>query len=909
MRYTTILLLIIASSALGNILPGQGIPDAVMFEGDAYSTNLAHAFDLSHARFPIKSETTLGRIYGDNIPFQSKDFAAYGVEKLTSTKWIGHNIAAFVYDHHKVIIQVIDGNGKLLLKSLYHDFNILQDLNCTGFEYNSARNLVYVGCFGANKGQQGPGKLLIATYDLHLEEVTSEITLDQKDGFEIRNNLELRIVHAPQESNEETYMIAYDQGHGNHQESRSNHMFRVFRNVDYRKLTFYYLGEIGDDHHRDHAIMYDMFPYRGSIIITGRLHDTKSIITIAQCKLSNSDRRLYCGSTKPTLVTEGFVGIYNEGVMVTADIPTRDVRVYQLSGQFTDSDWNTKMIHEVKHVDMFDTDDTWISSAEYSPSGGSLSWAVDGFGKEHGTTLINWRLNYADSLINKYGFVWNKSFIYGDEETGHVFLLRNILAEVFVAPFDLKEGENDIKVTMSDKENKRDASAKIFLMTDLHEEVSWNTIEDSDIASGASGMLPINGDSIKSGNSLTITAKSNNADLEIVDAFFAKHVNVSWDAIKDPAGNFFFAGSSSVIESQSSGAKQLTFSNCEQAGPGADVSCKVLHNIPLSNGDVMGSKILELSNGGIVAYTTNDRTESTTFIIVSGEQVHQHTKDGMVTDVAAYPMATSSLDYVAVSTNEYVEILEVNPHDITEWNLVSVLTSEHFDVTDFCPSELRVQTYDKWGWFIILSNCHNGKNYSQQIFTWAVTKDTPTPTLPLSSLDNPRNICAFMKEIIVATNDRVYGISILDDWNYWSIPLNHLGVGHNDFDLECIESQNTAVITGHAEGTQQKGLIQIRGNSGYRQDRRYPHTVKSISADVIYTYDFLGSTFHTGLENGTHVFVQSYLDPVVLVKAKTVTADTKVEVEVTITNENKSANTTTHVTVKKSAEKKVLTAQ
>jgi hypothetical protein len=328
MRYTTFLLLILAASTLGSILPGTGIPNAVVLEGDVFSQNLAQSFDLSHARFPLKTETTLGRVFGDNVPFQAKDFAHFGVETLTQVKWVGHNIAAFVYDNHKVIFQVIDGNGKILLKSLYHDFNILQNLYCTGFEYNSHRNLVYVGCWGSRK-QSTPGKLLIATFDIHAGEVVSELTLNQDDGFEIKNQLELTIAHAPQDSNEETYLIAYDQGVGIHEHSHHNAQFRVFRNVDIRQLRFYYLGEVESFGH-EHSILYDLFSYRGSIIWTGRIEDSRSIISIAQCKLDNAGRSLACANAKPTLVTEGYVGIYNEAVMVTADIPTRDVITYQL---------------------------------------------------------------------------------------------------------------------------------------------------------------------------------------------------------------------------------------------------------------------------------------------------------------------------------------------------------------------------------------------------------------------------------------------------------------------------------------------------------------------------------------------------------------------------------------------------
>jgi hypothetical protein len=373
MRYTTVLLLVLASACLGSINPGKGIPTVVMYEGDALAQNMSEAFNLSHLRGHLKSETTLGRMYGEGIPFQSKDYSAYGVEKLTVAKWVSHNIAVFVYDNHKVVFQIIDGNGKALLKTYFHDFNILQNIYCSGFEYNSDRNVVYVGCFGAHKGMT-PGKLLISTFDLHTGTVVAETSLDQQDGFDIKNELELRIINAPQESNEENYLIAYDKGVGMHDHSRHNHQFRVFRNVSYRKLTFYYLGEI-ESYDHTHQILYDLFPYNGTIIMTGRTMDTRSIITTTQCKLNNAERILNCGNVKPTLVTEGYVGIYNGSVMLTVDTPSRIVTAYQLKGNYSDKTWSSEQLNQMIHTNLIDTENVWISSAQYSPHGASLMYA------------------------------------------------------------------------------------------------------------------------------------------------------------------------------------------------------------------------------------------------------------------------------------------------------------------------------------------------------------------------------------------------------------------------------------------------------------------------------------------------------------------------------------------------------
>ena len=318
----------------------------------------------------------------------------------------------------------------------------------------------------------------------------------------------------------------------------------------------------------------------------------------------------------------------------------------------------------------------------------------------------------------------------------------------------------------------------------------------------------------------------------------------------------------------------------------------------------MGEKILSLTNGVILAWIPNFATNKTTLLSVGQDGVHAFVHDGIVLDIAKYLKATASLDYVAVAEDNAVVILAVNINDPTEWQRITILTATNFDETDFCPVEIRSQSLQAhpWGWFIILSNCNNGKNYSQEIFTWAVTKDSPTPALPLSSFDSPRNICAFMREILVVTHERVYGVSIADDLNYWSVPLNTFNIDIDKSNIYCLESQNLAILVGFIKGSNQRTSIFIRGNSGYRQDRRYPHVLSGLSSDRIQAHDFLGSILITAEEFGEIGFVQSYIDPVVTYSTKSVAADTVVDVEVTVSNASTSSKFTTHVTVKKPTE-------
>jgi hypothetical protein len=598
--------------------------------------------------------------------------------------------------------------------------------------------------------------LFIFTYDLHLEDVVSTVSLDQKDGWNIKNQLELRIFNAPQDSNDETYLIAYDQGHGQASFSRDNHNFRVFRNVMSRQLTYYYLGNI-ESYDHEHSILYDLWAYQGTIIATGRTEETQSLITLSQCRLDNAARKLNCGNIVPTLVTEGYVALQNESVLVTVDIPTRLITAYQLSGNYGTKGFETQ-IGQITQANLVDTQDHWINGVNFSSTGGSISWTQNGFATEFGTTIFNWRLNYSDTLVGTFGFAWQKAFVLGDSTTGHIFLQRNRIGELIVGNHQLNYGDNAIKATMTDKDNSLDSSAVITLMKNINEKVAWNALPDLQVLDNHMGVrLTIDSSSIASGNILAVSAVSANPAVLTIDAaFFAKKINITWDKVTQPAGNFLFDGLASVIDMSVPGAsRSLIFSICSQQWAGQDVTCKVLATIPIKKSDIVGGKILHLTNNNIVAYTINPDSNSSTYYAVNETTVHKHLHTGGIfTDIAGYAGVTAATDYVAFSIIDLVVILSVNPNDITEWNLIVHLDAEHYDETDFCPTTVRAQSHvhnqKKMAWFVVLSNCQSGKDYSQEVFTWAITKDTTwAPRLPLSTLDNPKKICAFIPEILV----------------------------------------------------------------------------------------------------------------------------------------------------------------
>jgi hypothetical protein len=698
-------------------------------------------------------------------------------------------------------------------------------------------------------------------------------------------------------------MIAYDQGQGDLNHSGHNSQFRVFRNVDYRQLTYYYLGNIATFDH-DNTILYDIFTYQGTIITTGRTEQDSQHITLAQCGLDNGNRKLNCQQDKSSLVQEGYVSIHNESVMVTVDIKSRIISAYQLQGKYTDSTWVGATLGQITSADLVDQTGIWVNGVSYSSTGAGISWAQGTKGAEFGTTFVSWKQNISRVNPNFLGFAWEKSFIFGDMTSGYAFLNRNEVSELIISQAALQNGDNTVTASAVDREGSQNSTATITLLNGIYDTCKWapNPVEDLTVTSGASGFYNMSESTIQTGNGLFVNAISSNSTFFSIDeVYFGRMTDVQLAGVTNLAGNFLFDVDKALIELDN----RIDFQKCTQATPTSAVPCTSFgFKYNVQDGQVLGNRILALNSDTTLAFLQNYKTGTTTFLVASPEGIYIFERDTIVTSVAKYLGVTAVLDYVAISYDNTVEILAVNKNDYKEWQTITTLSSTNFDETDFCPVELRSNQRrdgsNSQGWFVILSNCNNGNNQSQAVFTWAVTSNTPNYNLPLSSLDNPRNICAFMDEILVLSNERIYGISIKDDMNFWSVPTNTFNVDTDRGDLICLESINMALFMAHEVGADQRQSIFIRGNSGYRQDIRYPRVFPSLNSNRYNAYDFMDSIMVVSEVNQGVGFVQTYIKPMISYTAGPVTQDTDVTVTLTLTCGNGMKDTYSQkVTVKK----------
>lgn len=738
------------------------------------------------------------------------------------------------------------------------------------------------------------------------EDVVSSLTFTEDDGYKIVNRLEMFVTNAPQGGEEdEFYLIAYDQGRSSQKMRRGGNFVRVFRNVETRQLKYYLTVDVVIPN-RQLNIFYDLFPYDKNILMTSRYEETGTLINIGLCKLDNSERTLYCGKNRATTVQEGFI-TFQKGRYVELNGHSKTLSVNRIHGDFSKSDWNTEVMHSEGNLTLVDPETAWIRAISVSEYGAIINYDHND-AVEYGLTLSFFFLKNSVVLPGTTGFLWEKNIVVGNLQEESVSLYRVAFETLWVEAFAFKDKVNDLTVTVTDADNSQTATGKVTILDDIHDSAAFTEPKEVTLTSGDSQNIGAN--IIESGNGVTITAKSLDEKVATVTTTMAQELKITFDSSSQPTGNFYFTGNMCVVETIGHMNKQLVYSSCTQTG--AAVSCHVLGNVQLERHDFVHNRIVNLGKNTVVMYTTNQEEGKSKVIIMTEGEFYIQNFDAIVVDINGADSQTDKHNHVVVAYSDKVEYFEVNPNDIQEWNWKGIVDAGTYGVEHFCPVALRRDPLKSLRWDIF-SHCITAIHWTSYatIFRLALQSTLLDHHVPISNLDTPKDVCSFGFELLVSTDIRAYGIDIFDDWNYWSVPVTQLGVDRSDWEIDCVENANAAVFWGAADGAQghTKRIWNIRGDSGFRQDRRYPITWE-IEAEALYNYDFMGGILTVAVHNDLVTFMQSFNDPIVTVTAQDVTAQSQTQIELTMTNGHQTAHVAVPVTVnpkqKKSEEKRML---
>ena len=409
-----LLVSVLIAATFSKIGVRSGIPDVQLLREDIADFNLKNIFDLSQAKGTVSFDASVGRTFNYGEPFASKNYDVLGVKKA---QWIkAHdNFVVSAYDDTVIVFQVIDSSGKKFSHFTSVDLKKFgANLTCTGTAWNHRRRYMYIGCFDRKSSAQNPGSMFIFTFDFESLEIINEVSVKQDDGFRIVNRLNLFIESFPQEgkNDDELYLLAYDQGHTLQKETRLSNHARVFFNVETGKLEFDTLVQVKMEG-QEYDIIYDMYPWEQTLILSGRIKGVSSIVTLAQCKLDLTNDVIQCNPKfKPTQIKSGHASIdHHKGYYQELDIETKQVSYYALTDKFTDPDWNTKLLGQMTAaMPKLDEEHIWIRGIHNSQWGGVIYYGSVTH-TDPGVTYLDWATQGSMYDKIKQATIYDRDFV------------------------------------------------------------------------------------------------------------------------------------------------------------------------------------------------------------------------------------------------------------------------------------------------------------------------------------------------------------------------------------------------------------------------------------------------------------------------------------------------------------------
>ena len=862
------LLVTIARAKISVLNP---IPPATVLFEDNYVYNVSLAFNLSDANGPVDVTPSIGGLTAPG-PIQTKNLSRYPIENLYLVEQVEQNIAAFVFDQNKVILEVLDHNGKYMFTTNLIDLSKPshgKEQVCTGFAYNEKRAFLYIGCYEEITEENQATLLTIFTYDFNAGVVVGEETVLQLDGFVIAGRLQMFIANAPQDSfskglqaAEDNYLVVYDQINTEIFERDDTTKFRVFRNVDYRKLRYYYTGGVAlaSD---GLQVVYGFFNYFSNIVVTGRANSDPENIQVFSCKLNNGDKRLECAGPKNIGISQGYIGLQENNRLIGVDTQLNYVTVWAIPADWTDPTWGTDVLEAHFQANLFRPKlavRPWIRKVTYSTGGAVLQYDSNLY-LEYGSVVVDWYRKSSTKFRAFTGFAYQNSYVLGDQTENTVSLYSLGEPAIFNTGQQRPIGLFNLTVEAQDEDDKVTNTGTINEIDTLFLNVSLQNDNSLSVFGNTKANFQLTQE-ITSGNgllSITATSKDNNT-LGIIDSWIHRQAIVKIDGADLPIGDTFFGGEVVATEyyGNDQGTQTLKASPAQALtqSPGNRKFVKIGRYLgaqktedpntvqlnfqsikedttEIAESAVLSREISSLGNFREVLYTTDFAKTQTTIFITSLTGVHKQYVNAYALDIKAElggPKKGTNENYIHITLalQDQVQLWRVDPEDLTDWILVTTLTAKSFGLDRFCPVSLSINY--KFGSiippffdprkkpidyrfekdannkffiernFVILSTCQRNAQITNEntVFRMNIDGVPYLEYLPLSSIDLPRVACSLGSEVFIGGNFRAYGVNDIDDFSLTVASLYLLEIDFEFFNTHCVDAAGAAVVYGRS---------------------------------------------------------------------------------------------------------------
>ena len=870
--------LIAVASATVTIKPA---PNVTVYSRDLLQFNISELFDYGAG---VTCDSLSGEIVKYTTPqdeITSKDISDYHFgDEPEIVQFLSNTTIFGVFDNSNVLIQQInldhESFGTTVVKSFGRPG---AEAICTDVAFNKNTNIIFIACFAKASVSTPNSTLWIyeingATGDTVNKYSTTINDEDQK----IVHRANIMLVPIQRGSKVELGVIVYDQGISSGAVDKNSWAW-VLSGADTGALADH---NIVDLHDIPLSSIYDMFPLRDGILVTGKNSSLpKAPIQLASCNITLSgDVTITCDPrliVAPFNTNLGYVGIFNTGqyVEVNADLDHKEsdlISICNFNGNFGDANFiDTNACASIPSFTI--PDDVAISLVEGNVHQIVIQYAH--FDSTYaGYSLHNFDLryetNHIDDSLAHHNIPIGKSIIKVNK-TG-LAIQRMVPPYFFIKAEKLDAKQQIIRVECKDVDSTTPVAnfINITMIESMLDGVYLNhdKIPDFSVYDGGRFMFQINSDMMM-GNDLSVQVSfdPNLVNYTNAQVYDTEHINIDW-RVTNTSINFqdiHFSGKFAVTLDTKG---WVSFHQCSFTEIAA-LECVEKASYNLNGHNLVLKKDVNAVYDWLFAWAIDKDVNNTFIFIFDGQNLFLHPRAGAADDCAMAEVGEFAYQVCAYQNAGEVrgyQYSQLNPQVGIPMPVINLKISAR---DYFCPIDIDFDPRLNYV-LEILSVC-DGKD--QRILRYryppAINRKTGEQELLLITsipinfaFQNPQ-YCSMGTEFVVYSNRNgkigdLQSFNVLDDLNSWNFGtlMDDLNLGEIT-DFNCIPRAGVfSTVSKHPDDPSKVNLAVYLGNNQWQANRKVYNTRREglDQYKFIDSYEFMGQVIHTLSDPLTHTY-------------------------------------------------------
>ena len=850
-----IYILVLATTlSLQKISPGPGFSKLNVLKDDKIFLPLDKVFDLSEAFYPITSSSDKGQVLTYDKPFTSTSLASkYNLKVLSYAKTLTPQMIALVFDSNKLIIQNLSMSSKNFEDAQYYDLSSIGvTVFCSDVVINPFRPLLYVGCYPTNTTRDS--QIRIHTIDYVQQKDINVVYIKQEDGFEIKNRMQLFIGSNTISTTESNLLFLYDQGLSSSKTTSSNNQIRVLRNIEFGTLKFYKLLTLSGN--PDYEAIYDYMPYKNGVVVSLRTKQTPVVVSLIYCTLGGGFSSINCGSKiRFTGVTSGYIGISSEQEYFQINTQSNSISIAKLQGNFEDANWNHEVTRTFQAAQLYDGTKYAVRSFSGNENTAVISWVFPTVNVDYGTTYIAWTEDESWKVDGETATPVEEVFLSSkvQQEGGNdaISLTWSRSPYYYVLASDLAQGENNIKVTLTDGASSASNTLDVRQLTSTFEFINvQKPVSMISLKPGQSMDYPLKSENILDGNGLNVSVTVHDPSLLSASAYSSQKISIKWSPNLSSGDilNIVFYEKNALVQSVTN---TLNFYTCSKTAP-TSFTCSKFSSAKVSPLFTFSKRAFIRLQDVLYAWGTDDKNTYSFAAPVSSNKVFVQNLEGVAQDLLYLPNNLETgvacvvfKDSVVMYSVLYKEEFVLVPFFTIDADNCGIQPSKNPEQNpSFCPRAIQRGCPTCNNEIAVISNCFRN-NY---ILRFNFNTEKFLALTPVHSNTFNPDFCAVGVEYIVRSNIAdadllpVYGLNKKDDLALYSVNLKDFGMDNDQqrsMGWSCVSDMQRVVIIGNEDKTfKLKKLIVIAGGRGQSQNVRYVSFVEHIDAKSIDSYQW-----------------------------------------------------------------------